>query len=334
MTARRLAWACAAAALLAACQSKAARLQERQLSTQARDLAADAAPGDTIADTVKSANIPIATNKPVVVNFILTDSGFIGPDSILGGAIDMRVTNRGKFTHELRFGLLPPRATAAFMAFVRGERSPQQRPPELDPRGGVGPLPPGGSSQFILTLGPGEYIILDALPAGDGKRWWQRGIIRPLRIFGIGPQTMQPPVMRFTAGILASDVTWRFAFAVNTGGDRSRPVEGRNRPTDMDAGRQLVSFEFVGGQKHDAVLYKAEDPFVMREYAAWLDQRRPAPPPGLVTGIPALYLRMKIYMWLPLEHGSYIIFCPLDHETQTKRGLGFEFGEFSQFVVK
>ena len=323
-------WLIALLLATTACYDRAGKQRERQLSTQSRDLATDGGSIDTTVDT-SDIDVPIATTKPVIATFTITDSGYLGPDTLVGGVIDLRVTNRGKKAHEFRLvEMRLPGTTQPYMDWVRDPL--HTRVPPTFPRAGIGPLLPGASSNFILTEGPGEYVIQDMMPVGDGKLGRQVGLLRPLRLVGNAPAQLQPPIMPVQNALLASDLAWRFGFAVTTSGRRSLLVEGRNRRTDLDAGRQLTMMEFLGNANHNAVIIKSDDPFVMREYVAWIQGRRPEPPAGLVTGIPGLYPRMRLYMWLNLTHGGYIVFCPVYHDG--KRGYGYELGEYSQFIVR
>lgn len=275
-------------------------------------------------DVLAAAKSTRAEVRVTDASFTETDAGIGGPDSVRAGAVRIRLTNRGGAVHELRLLRLPDDAIVPeILAHVSqlGEL-----PRGLAPNGGAGPLLPGQSIEVMEFLRRGTYLVIDRMRGPDGKPWFTRGLIRTLRIYGAQPRVPQLPSIEARSALLTSQRGWKFGAAL-----RRVLLEGTNRETTIPRGENVIMLENFGGAGHDVVLLKGNDPFAMRAYADWLAKGGPAPP--IVGGMPGLFTlpgaRMRAFIRVTLDRGSYIIFCP----NHNPSGFDFELGEFSQFIV-
>jgi hypothetical protein len=310
-----------------AIQGGAAAVAETRAAAEQSTQAEVLDPSEALAAASRATGTPVG--PPKVIAFTATDTGITGPDSVPNGAVEIRLTNRGQAPHELRLLRLAPQMTAeqAMAALSQGPDLPRS----LSPRGGAGPVMPGKSTTVVELLGPGTYLALCHLNAGDGKAWYTKGVVRTLTVTGVAPARPQPPVIPAGSAIVTSDKTWKFGVSLRTSSQRTLLIEGRNRRTDIPGGDNIIMLEHYGREGHDAVIMRATEPRQMREYVAWLEGRRPDPP-DIVGGIPGLVPQMRAWFHLQLEPGAYIIFCPNFHQRTGARG--FELGEYDQFVVK
>ena len=272
--------------------------------------------------------------KPQLLQFTVSDAGITGPDTVLTGPVEFRVTNTGTVGHELRF-LKMGRAT---LEMLRTEMARDNgNLPPLEPNGGVGPVMPGQTVSVVQLLEPANYAVVSTNRAADGTPWYRKGLLRLLRVTGTLPPNyvIQPPVERASAVLLAIGSTWRFGSSLTRGEDRSLQVEGRMRRTEIEQGDITIGVEFRGGAPHDLVVMRASGPGAMREYLDWMDG---APRPlEIVGGIPSLNAKgTKSYLRVHLAPGPYIVFCPQPVRSREagEEFFGFQTGEYAQFVVK
>jgi hypothetical protein len=335
---RRAAMIVAGMAALAGCRGGAEGLsQASRAQQQARDAAAaEAAAAQVTNDTDSAARVSgrltaPANSPPQVLSFTVSEAGFTGPDSVLNGPVEIRLTNHGRMAHEIRFLRLPQGISVAdAIAFIA------QRgilPPQLMPQGGVGPVRPGASGTLIEPMRDGTYLIVCTLLDPEGHPWFTKGLVSSITLTGKSPTTLQPANLRATSALSTGDVAWRFSKALTRGENRTLALEGRQRNTAIPRGEMLMMIEHFGGPGHDAVLIRAEGPRAMDDYVSWMLGDIPTSP-EVISGMPGLLNGVRAYLKLNLQPGSYIIFCPHPKRGGDPNTRGYQVGEYDQFVVK
>lgn len=258
------------------------------------------------------------------VNLVITDSTVRVPMAITSGHVTIRLTNRGRGPHQLQFlRLAQGRDTAEARAFLIANHA---MPSWATSVGGIGPVLPGETVTATALMAPGDYLMVDGLPAPNGVPYFQNGVEATTRT--TGAPTRDLPNLPATHGILITDRYARFG-NLQRSGTTYRLMENRDRITSVERGDLTVRVEAMGSVTHGLVLLRG-DPADIRAYVRWASGRGNAP--VIVSGIPVLTPGSRAFLQLRLRAGSYVAFCPVVHARTGMRG--FETGEFVQFVAQ
>lgn len=271
-----------------------------------------------------------AAGHATLLNVSVSDEQITGLDSMKTGAIEIRLTNRGKYVHQVRLRRLPSRLTAGD-AIASINRLHDVTGLGLADHGGAGPIEPGVTISVVeVVQDTGTYFLLDELNSPDGTKWVSRGLLKVIVFTGSNSAYRQPPLMAAASSILDNGVALRFGTALMRG-ERSVQIEGRFRSTRLQHGDNVIKIDYLGGPGHDLVIMKTGDPMALHDYFDWVDGARRDPPPGINGGIPGLYpARMTFYLKVKLEPGTYTIFCARKLADGTPH---FELGELEQVWV-
>ena len=262
-----------------------------------------------------------------VLSFIISDSAVRGPPSTTAGVVTIQLVNRGRRVHLRQFVLITDGHSAdEAKAFLLTNDAPPPSPLSV----GVGPVEAGQTIAVTLKLDPGTYLLFDPVVDARGVKNFRAGVVAS--IASRGALMRDQPNIPAIAGVMIGK-QFRFGNLFRSGNTWTLS-ESRNRNTSMPSGLQTIRIESTIPGIHSVVLARG-GPEVMRQYVAWREGRRPAPPPGLVggvAGVPGSVLNHRTFLQARLAAGGYILFCP-DRDART--GLsGFETGEFTQFAVQ
>jgi hypothetical protein len=158
--------------------------------------------------------------------------------------------------------------------------------------GGPSAVAPGGQTQVILDLVPGQYLALCFIESADGVRHLAEGMVQPFAVAGSATPTANSE-LRTSGTVVMAD----FAFVL---------------PAQIKAGPQLWEIRNEGPQAHEIALVKL-GPGVTREQALDMLAGPPAaegPPPLLpVGGTTALAAGLRGWAVLDLPPGDYLALC-------------------------
>ena len=128
-----------------------------------------------------------ATSRPPkgrVVNIVARDFALELPASIPAGLTIFQLKNLGKLGHHVSIVRLDSGHTAAeaLAAIMKIGRAP--RPGWMHPVGGPQRADPGGTSNAIVVLSPGNYLAFCEIPAPDTTAHYMRGMAKAFTVTG------------------------------------------------------------------------------------------------------------------------------------------------------
>lgn len=254
---------------------------------------------------------------PHVLEVTATDYAFRAPASAPAGWTTIRFKNEGDEPHFVFMSRLPPGRTvedyerelspvfAKAWESVRGgattdqamERLMQELPPwfpELQMVGGPGLVSPGGTSETMLRLEPGNYVMECYVKTEDGRIHYMDGMVRPLTVTAQRTAAAQP----------------RPDIAV-TLSNNEIALSG-----DVAAGRRVFSVHWKEnpeqGFGHSAHLARLQPETSVDEVVAWMNwfglKGLAAPAPAeFVGGLHFMPTGETAYFMADLEPGRYLL---------------------------
>lgn len=121
-----------------------------------------------------------------------TDFAIDAPDFFDQGIVRLTLTNNGKETHhlqvlKLKSGVIQAKFLATLdqaLAAVptEGEAAFNRLFAVADLAGGAGPADPGGSSEAVVTLEPGQYVFTCFIAGADGVPHIAKGMTEPVTV--------------------------------------------------------------------------------------------------------------------------------------------------------
>ena len=163
--------------------------------------------------------------------------------------------------------------------------------------GGVESALPGDSSESILVLRPGRYVILCAYDGG-GHAHVSMGMIRPL--------TVTAEKTSANSSLPATPVTIRLT-------DYHIALSGPLR-----TGRQLVRVENDGQQRHHLSVMRFVRPMPLEELDRWDGKSNPAPIETINGGTTILDAGEASVISLDLHSGTYLLECVVSNDVKSK----------------
>jgi hypothetical protein len=254
---------------------------------------------------------------PHVLEVTATDYAFRAPASVPAGWTRIRFMNEGEEPHFVFMSRLPAGRTvehyerelspvfARAWEAVRGgattdqamERLMQELPswfPELQMVGGPGLVSPGGTSETMLRLEPGNYVMECYVKTEDGRIHYMDGMVRPLTV--TAQRTTAAPPRPHIAVILSNNEV-----ALNG---------------DVAAGRRVFAVHWrenpEQGFGHSAHLARLNPATSVDEVVAWMNwfglKGLAAPAPAeFVGGLHFMPTDETGYFTADLEPGRYLL---------------------------
>ena len=121
---------------------------------------------------------PVAPEPSAVI--ALADYAFVVSEPLAAGQHMIRVENQGREPHEVLLFKLAPDKTLQDAQSWLGD--PQNAYPFSSYLGGAVVEPAGAEAYFEAELTPGDYVLVCAITAPDGRTHTEHGMIRQLRI--------------------------------------------------------------------------------------------------------------------------------------------------------
>ncbi len=227
-----------------------------------------------------------ANEIPAELTVTASEFAFRSPDSAVAGLTRVRLVNAGKAAHHVQFLRLAPGRTAK--DYIAAVAAKDFAPAWVTAVGGPGVPASGDTSEVLMTLEPGQYMLLCYITDGKGTPHLMLGMFRQL--------TVVP----------------------SASGYRPEPAEDARMTLDdysftitpkLTAGRRIVRVENRAVQPHEAALVRLKPGVTELQFRAWLAKRGGQPPFIPVSGVMALGRGQVNHLDVELQRGAYALFC-------------------------
>ena len=234
---------------------------------------------------------------------------FQAPDSVAAGIVAVRLIDRGRKAHQLTFARLDD--TSSLDRVMRSLVADKARTGGIRWMGGIESAIPGESSETILPLTSGRYVIICAYDGDHGLAHMSLGMIRSLVVTPGTPVT--------THSLPATPTTIELSdYHVAI----SRPLH---------SGKQLVRVTNVGKQRHHLVIARIVGNATTDEIMKWDGKSQPAPLDDMSGGAAAMDPGQASVIEMNLAPGRYELACILSDSG--KSTLHYLLGMHDEIVV-
>jgi hypothetical protein len=239
---------------------------------------------------------PAGANPAQTMVVTAYEYAFRSPDSVPAGVVTVRLVNRGKRAHQLAIARLDD--TSSLDRVMRSLTADKARTGGIRWVGGVETAIPGDSSETMLPLASGRYVLICAYDGDNGLAHMSLGMIRAL-IVTPGAQVTAQSLPAAPTTIELSD--YHFSF--------SRPLH---------SGKQLVRIVNVGRQRHQLLIARIEGNATTDEVMKWDGKSQPAPLEDMSGGAAAMDHGQAGVIELNLAPGRYELACVLSDGAHSK----------------
>ncbi len=245
------------------------------------------------------------------------DFGFKTLGSIPGGLTRVQMKNTGKELHHAQFMLLNTGVSIEQLgaAFQKG---PDAAFALATFPGGPGAVLPGGSSEVILNLKEGQYVLACFISGEDNIPHLAKGMLMPLKVTA-------PPAGAASAPAVNGTITMvDFNF---------------DMPATIPAGKSMYTIANTGAQFHEFNLVQIAPGKTVDDVKKFLDAPAGAPvsgpPPGLpIGGMQALTRGNTGIVVLDLKPGDYAAICNVPDQSKPNGDSHLHLGMIKGFTVK
>jgi len=221
---------------------------------------------------------------------------FKAPDSIAAGVITVRLVDHGKMGHQLSLARLDD--SSSLVRVMKTLTYDKVHTGGIRWRGGVESAFPGDSSETILALEPGRYVIVCAYGGENGLSHVSMGMIRSLTVTKVvAANDMRLPT---------TPVTIRLS-------DYHVDVTGT-----LHSGRQLVGVENAGPHRHHLIVQRFSGKATIDDAMKWDGKSQPAPFEDTSGGAAVLDSGQTSVIVLNLRPGRYELGCVLADDAKSK----------------
>ncbi|MDB4911249.1 MAG: hypothetical protein JWO39_2072 [Gemmatimonadetes bacterium] len=221
---------------------------------------------------------------------------FQSADSVAAGVVTVRLVNHGKIGHQVALARLDD--SSSLVRVMRSLVDNKAHTGGIRWSGGVESAIPGDSSETILALEPGRYVIVCAYDGDNGQAHMSLGMIRPLVVTaGVAKAAMALPATATTIRLSDYDVA----------------VAGT-----LHSGRQLVRVENAGAHRHHLNLTRIRDGATLDEIMKWDGKSQPAPLEDMSGGVAVLEPGQASVISLNLVPGRYELACVMSNDSKSK----------------
>ena len=220
---------------------------------------------------------------------------FQAPEQVGAGAVTVRLVNRGKMGHQAAFLRLDD--SSSLVRVMRSLVADTAHTTGVRGIGGIENANPGDSSETILVLRPGRYVIVCAYDSG-GRAHVSMGMIRSL--------TVTADAMNADSVLPVTPVTIRLT-------DYHVALSG-----PLHAGRQLIRVENDGMQRHHLSIMRFAGNTSLEELDKWDGKSKPAPIETVSGGTTILDAGQATVVALALRPGRYLFECALSNDAKSK----------------
>jgi uncharacterized cupredoxin-like copper-binding protein len=235
-----------------------------------------------------------ARGSTLIVNAY--EYSFQAPDRVAAGVVTVRLVDHGKIGHQVALARLDD--SSSLVRVMQSLVDNKVHTGGIRWSGGVESAIPGDSSETILALEPGRYVIVCAYPGDNGQAHMSMGMIRPLVV---------------TAGATKADMTLPAAATTIRLSDYRVAVVGTLR-----SGTQLVRVENAGAHRHHLNLTRIRNGATLDEIMKWDGKSEPAPLEDMSGGAAVLEPGQASVISLHLVPGRYELACVMSDGSKSK----------------
>ncbi|HKK08149.1 MAG TPA: hypothetical protein VKA44_04630 [Gemmatimonadota bacterium] len=228
---------------------------------------------------------------PPLVTIQAHDFGFAVPATVPAGLARVRLVNRGALPHHAVLTRLAPGMTGdAFLEAIEGWFQGGPEPEGFDDPGSPGVVMPGDSTDVLVRLAPGHYLVTCFMDGPDGVMHFLKGMRTEFDVVApVVPRATQTPAPDTTIELM--DYTFRLS-------------------APLTAAAQVIRVVSRGPQEHEVQLARVLPGHSAEEARAWLTGGMQGPPPLVFAG-GLVDLSAGDEGWLPitLTPGAYVLLC-------------------------
>jgi hypothetical protein len=254
-------------------------------------------------DTTQTAG-PVAREVSVTAR----EFTFEAPDTLPAGFARVKLTNQGIEPHHVIFARLDSGHVVGELLQSKGMAS-GKFPNWAVLLGGPNSAMPGGTTETVLELTPGNYAVLCLIPSFDGMPHVAKGMVRPLTVTSAAGATAPPNA---DVVITLSD----YSFTAST---------------SITPGPHVLRVDNVAEQSHELVMVRLEPGRTVQEFAAWAEKPQGPPPGALIGGTSPQAKGTTNYVITDFAPGEYGFICFMPDAKDGK--LHLVHGMIQQFKV-
>lgn len=227
-----------------------------------------------------------------VVTIDALDYSFAVADTIEGGPVTIRFTNKGKETHHAQFARIKDgQSLDQFLAAL--QKGQEGALPLVSLEGGPAAIAPNGTEEVRLDLKAGQYVLLCFIPSPDGVPHLAKGMVKPLRVTEPSAGAATAPAPPTAGTITMRDFTY-------------------DLPASITAGTSTFRVINEGPQPHEAVFVKLAEGKSVQDFVAFFAGRPSGPPPGTdLGGMQGLDKENAGFATVNLTPGEYALVCQI-----------------------
>lgn len=218
------------------------------------------------------------------IAIVVTDTGYVAPDTIPAGVVHLSFENQGEEIHELMFIRLPDGMSAD--DYAAAVAAGQDFPEGAVDCSGVGLTAPGEREGAWLPLDPGNYILV----------CWFRDHAerRPGTIVVSGAPSRPAPAPDGNATIRLID----FRFEIIG---------------DIHRGDNVLRVETVGPSMHEMDIFRLDEGKTIDDLRDWQKNHKQGPAPARAMGgvLDSHDLSRVVHLERFFEPGNYVLWCSM-----------------------
>lgn len=243
------------------------------------------------------------------------DFAFSAPARADGGRTRVRLVNRGSSWHEALITRLPDGVSAD--AYLREARAGEAFPVGALDMGGPGKVAAGDSSEVILDLEPGQYVV-----ACWADAHVKAGMLSTLAVTGDA---------RSTSAGGASEVA---VAPAATGEVRLEDFRIVHDSATYRRGPNVVRVRNTGARPHDLTFYRLAEGRTARDFGTWYATRKGDAPAIPIGGMVTLAPGREGLMHLDLTPGRYFAACGTPEQGPEGTKIHAQMGMVEVFEIR
>lgn len=222
---------------------------------------------------------------PTAVTIHAKDFAYVAPDSIPAGYVAFTLVNDGPGIHHAAIIRLDSGKTASDLVTALGHPGPIPAWAVLF--GGPNAVPSGASSNAIVSLTPGNYVMICFVDVPGGAPHFTKGMFHT---FTVTPSTVATVAPVADDSITLVDYAFQFAKPLTTG-------------------HHTFAVTNAGSQPHELELVRLARGKTAKDLISWLSKPQ-GPPPGDPLGGASLEAPgTTTYFSTDLTAGNYLFIC-------------------------
>lgn len=251
-------------------------------TTDAKKPADSAVAAAPAAATPSSAAIPVVTIEA-------SDYAYKAPDTIPSGMMTVKLVNKGPELHHVQLVRFTGGKTYAdFTAGLKQMKPGDPPPPWMETLAGPNTPVPGGTSEVMMSLEPGNYALICLIPSPDKVPHLMKGMMKPLTVVPATSAAAAAPAS--DVSITMTDYAWEVTPAIT-------------------AGKHVIRLENQATQPHEMFIVRLEKGKTPLEMAQWTETMQ-GPPPGMpLGGTSGQQKGTVVYVPVDLAPGEYALMC-------------------------